>query len=103
MHLELNVPCVITKFSSAESTKLPGGKKEEFCAIVRLPGRAASAASSGRAPEPDAVLLMRGNTIAGIGDMLEVEGVELKVIDVVPVRDSVGKLDHFELTAMEWN
>ena len=46
---------------------------------------------------------MRGNTVANIGDMLEVDGLRLRVTDVVPVRDSVGKLDHFEVTAMEWS
>jgi hypothetical protein len=100
---ELNVPCIITKPSNSANPTLAGRKKEEFCAIVRLPGRAAQSAPSEEASGPDAVLRMRGNTVANIGDMLEVDGLKLRVTDVVPVRDSVGKLDHFEVTAMEWS
>lgn len=99
MRFELTVPCTITKVTSDDMSALPGGKKEEFCAIVRFPGRADPPDA---APGPEAVLRMRGNTVANIGDMLEVNGLKLRVTDVVPVRDSVGKLDHFEVTAMEW-
>ena len=58
-----------------------GHKKEEFCAIVCL----------------------RGNTVADIGGTLAVDGLKLRVIDVAPFRDSVGKIDHFEVAAKEWN
>jgi hypothetical protein len=102
MRVELNVPCIITKLSATGDTTLAGGKKEEFCAIVRFPGHAAHSAPSGE-PGADAVLRMRDTTVANIGDMLEVDGLKLRVTDVVPVRDSVGKLDHFEVTAMEWS
>jgi hypothetical protein len=48
------------------------------------------------------VLLLPISTTANISDMLEVEGVKLKVTSVSPSRDVVGKLDHYVVQAMKW-
>jgi hypothetical protein len=88
MNPMFEVPCLVTKITAiGDADKAESiGKKQELCAVVRLPGRsgklpihAGSSTSSAAEPEPDAVLLLRMNTAANIGDMLEVEGVKLRV------------------------
>jgi hypothetical protein len=112
MNHVFEVPCLVTKIAAIGNTDKAEsvGKKQELCAVVRLPGRggklpvhAGASTSSAAEPEPDAVLLLRMNTAANIGDMLEVEGVKLRVTHVEAVRDVVGKLDYYQVEATEWN
>lgn len=95
----LDTPCTVTKVS--------GAKKTEYCAILKLPGReeqihTARSDSTSSRQSLDAVLLVLNTTTANINDMVEVEGVKLRVTNVEPVRDVVGKLDHYEVEAMLW-
>jgi len=110
MNYALDVPCMVTKITGDEAEAGSGGKKQEFCTVVKLPGRSgkesipvasSSSPPSQQEPEPDAVLVLPFNTTANINDMLEVEGVKLRVTHIEAIRDVVGKLDHYRVEAME--
>ena len=111
MNHVFEVPCLVTKITDVGDADKSVGKKQELCAVVRLPGRsgkiafqpAASTSPAAEGPEPDAVLLVRMNTAANVGDMLEVEGVKLRVTHVEAVRDVVGKLDCYQIEATQCN
>jgi hypothetical protein len=114
MNHVFEVPCLVTKITAIGNTDKAEciGKKQELCVVVRLPGRngkmpihagASTSSAARQEPEPDAVLLLRMNTAANIGDMLEVEGVKLRVTHVEAVPDVVGKLDYYQVEATEWN
>lgn len=113
MNHVFDVPCLVTKITViGDADKAEPVGKKELCAVVSLPGRsgkmpihvgASTSPAARQEPEPDAVLLLRMNTAANIGDMLEVEGVKLRVTHVEAVRDVVGKLDYYQVEATEWN
>ncbi|MBC8037153.1 MAG: hypothetical protein H7X89_08045 [Rhizobiales bacterium] len=44
---------------------------------------------------------MRSNTTADVADIVEVKGLRLKITKLEPIRDVVGKLDHFQVEAMK--
>ena len=48
----------------------------------------------------DAVLLLRATTRAGIGDLIELDGVELRVVGISASYDTVGKFAHCVVEAM---
>jgi hypothetical protein len=105
----LDVPCLVTKITATgdEAKAESSGKKQEFCAVVKLPARGGESGSSSspvsrQQPEPDAVLVLPMNTTANINDILEVEGVTLRVTHIDPIRDVVGKLDYYQVEAMKW-
>ena len=50
----------------------------------------------------DAVLLLRTTTSATDADLIEVEGVKLKVIGVSSSYDGVGKLSRYVVEAVRW-
>lgn len=108
--MNFDVPCTISKITASGGEDESRSGSEEFCAVVKLPvrdGPALDTQSSSRAceqePKADAVLLLRMNTRANIGDLLEVRGVKLRVTQVEPERDVVGKLDHYRIEAIEWS
>jgi hypothetical protein len=108
--MNLDVPCTLSKITASGGEDESRSGSKEFCAVVKLPAREAPALheqSSSRACEQeskaDAVLLLGMNTRANIGDLLEVEGVKLRVTHVEPERDVVGKLDHYRIEAIEWS
>jgi hypothetical protein len=114
MNPVFDVPCLVRKITAIGSADKAEsvGKKQELCAVVSLPGRSGKMPIHAGAPtspaarqesEPDAVLLLPVNTAANIGDMLEVEGVKLRVTHVEAVPDVVGKLDYYQVEATEWN
>lgn len=83
----------------------------ETCAVVTLLGNGRDVAKSiGSTPEyptstkrtADAVLLLRATTMAGIGDMIEVAGVKLRVVGISASYDTVGKFAHCVAEAMLW-
>lgn len=106
------VPCLLTKITAIGDADQSVDKKQELCAVVKLPGRggempiqpgASTSPAPRQEPEPDAVLLLRMNTAANVGDMLEIEGVKLRITHVEPVRDVVGKLECYQVEATLWN
>ena len=53
-------------------------------------------------PVADVVLLLQITTTANVADLIEVEGVKLKVIGVSASYDGVGKLRHYVIEATRW-
>ena len=108
----LDTPCTVAKIIGTADSGEPvsGAIKHERCAIVKLLEREekipvqADGLDSSAAPQEsvDAVLLLPISTSANISDMVEVEGVKLKVTSVSPSRDVVGKLDYYVIQAMKW-
>ncbi len=101
MSFALDVPCVVKK-----TTAIGDHAKREVCAVLELKtqGPTKPIYDTGAAlpePEPDAVLLLRSNTTADIADIVEVKGLRLKITKLEPIRDVVGKLDHFQVEAMK--
>jgi len=105
----LEVPCTITKVTGEREES--SDKKQEFCAVLKLTGRGSekptqagdpASPTSRQEPEIEAVLLLPINTSANINDMLEVEGVKLRVTNIDEIRDAVGKLDYYRVEAMKW-
>jgi hypothetical protein len=112
MNYTLDIPCVVTKITATgdEAKAESSGKKQEFCAVVKLPPRGGESIRAGSSsspvsrqqPEPDAVLVLPMNTTANINDILQVEGVTLRVTHIDPIRDVVGKLDYYQVEAVKW-
>lgn len=84
----------------------------ERCAIVRLVTtnqhstvRADSSASRGNAKElvTDSLILLTKTTRANLDDLIEINGVKLRILSKHPRYAVTGELDHFEITASIWS
>jgi hypothetical protein len=91
---------------------IPTETREEWCAIVTLnlrneksSVRADTSASRGAAREfqVDAVLLMTQFSQVRIDDVIEIEGVQLRVVARFPRHDLQGRLDHYEIGGTYWS
>lgn len=110
-----NQNCVIQQVSGKTDVygmPIPGPKKNERCAVVRLTVkneksavRADTSASRGNAREfqTDAMFLLAKTTLARIDDMLIFGGMEFRVASVFPRHDLQGNLDHYEVTCTFWS
>lgn len=67
--------------------------------------RADSSASRGNAQEivADYWLLLTHNTCAEIDDLIEINGMQLKIYSLIPRYDLRGKHDHTEALCTMWN
>ena len=96
------VQCTIHSVTGAHDDGRPafGATHEEACVVLKLPGDSTDvSASVGSSPDSlaparleDAVLLLRIDTKARVGDIIDVAGSRLKAIAISPAYDSIGKL-----------
>ena len=89
----------------------PGRRVTERCCFVKMDVsdektsvRADSSASRGNAHEKtiDAMFLLGPKTQANMHDIIEFEGVKIKIMSKSPRYDLNGRLDHHEVTGTIW-
>ena len=108
-----NTRCIVTKVVGADARGQPmlGESRDERCAVLKLLGNADAVTDGVRntpdypaspGPVADVVLLLQITTTANVADLIEVEGVKLKVIGVSASYDGVGKLRHYVIEATRW-
>lgn len=110
-----NKNCVLHKSSGKTDVfgqPLPSAKIPERCFIITLnlkneksSVRADTSASRGSARElqADAVLLMTKFSKAQIDDVIEIEGIKIRVVGRFPRHDLNGRLDHYEVAGTYWS
>ena len=89
-----------------------GGPVRERCTVtttlisaVKSAVRADTSATRGNAREIniDATVLMVKNTKARIDDILEVDGVKMRITGMIRRQDLQGNTDHYEVTGTYWS
>jgi hypothetical protein len=110
-----NKTCIVAVSSGKNDVygqPLPARRVKEQCAVVKLTTasvqtnvRADSSASRGNAREltADAVILLTRFTAASINDIIEIEGIKLRVMAKHPRFDIRGVLDHVEVECTIWS
>ena len=107
------IKCVVTKVGGVDlyGQELPGDSFKSKCAIVKLNTssiktsvRADSSASRGNAREVthDARLLFSPKINLEIGDKVQINRVDLKVLGIFPRYTIAGALDHLQVDAELW-
>jgi hypothetical protein len=91
---------------------MPGTSHPERCAIIKLESvevksavRADSSASRGAAMELQAKahILLEATTVAQLDDIIEVNGLTLRISQRFPRHSLRGVIDHVEIHAVEWS
>lgn len=110
-----NLDCVLSRSSGKTDVygqPLPATKVKERCAVITMnlkneksSVRADSSASRGAARElqADALILMGRNSKVAIDDVVEVEGIKIRVVGKFPRRNLNGQLDHYEVAGTYWS
>lgn len=110
-----NTTCVIIKNEGYNMYGEQTYSKEritENCAVLdakrsvkKSSVRADSSASRGNAQEviADFWLILEQDTVAEIDDLIEVRGVRVKIVDMIPRYGLDGHHDHTEVACQMWN
>ena len=109
-----NTTCVIIKSEGYDFYGEPLRKQRitEPCALLNAKSamkkssvRADSSASRGNAQEvtADYWLILLPSTVAKIDDLIEIHGIQVKIVDLIPRYGLDGRHDHTEALCDMWN